>query len=94
MGSRTENVQSLKAVRRKADVFIGRVDKSVEISDIEKYIKEVFDISVIKTEILKIKSEQFNAFKITMLFDERDTLFNSKLWPEGMVVNKYYNRRV
>ena len=93
MGARKDNNSLVKAVKRTADVFLGRVDTDVQIVDIESYIKDVFNVSVEKIENLKIKSDQFSAFKITVLLDERDKLFDCELWPEGMVVNKFYNRR-
>ena len=93
MGAKKENSSLVKAVRRTADVFIGRVDKDVRVGDIESYIKDVFGMSVEKTENIKIRSDHFIAFKVTVLLEDRDKLFNSELWPEGMVVNKFYNRR-
>ena len=84
----------MKAVKRTADVFLGRVDKSVKEEEITQYIEDSFSVTVEKIEILNIKTDQFNAFKITVPSIERDKLFNSELWPEGMVVNKYYNKRI
>ena len=54
MGAKKNENHSLKAVRSTADLFLGRLDKNVEISDIENYIKETFNTTVEKTEILKI----------------------------------------
>ena len=76
-----------------ADVFLGRVDKDVMVSDIEKYVKDTFDVVTQKVERIEIQSDQFHAFKITVFFDERSKLFNAELWPEGMVINKFYNRK-
>lgn len=94
MGSRKDDHSLMKAVKRTADVFLGRVDKSVKADEIIQYIEDSFNVVAEKVEVLKIKSDQFNAFKITVPSIERDKLFNSELWPEGIVVNKYYNRRV
>ena len=93
-GINKTNSNKLKAVKSTSDLFLGRVDKDVTISEIEAYIKEFFRINVIRIEPLIIKSNIYNAFKITVLSNERETLFNPELWPEGMVVNKFYNRRV
>ena len=92
LGANKEDRFSLRAVGRTADVFLGRVDKDVEESDIRKFIKDVFDITVKKIEMLKIKTEEYNAFKVTVNLSERDHLFKPDLWPEGMVVNKFYKR--
>ena len=94
MGSRKNDHSLMKAVKRTADVFLGRVDKSVKEEEITQYIEDSFSVTVEKIEILNIKTDQFNAFKITVPSIERDKMFNSELWPEGMVVNKYHNRRI
>ena len=83
----------MRAVRRTADVFLGRVDKEVEADNIKEYIKDNFEVNVQNIESVEILSKQFNAFKITVFLEERDKLFNAELWPEGMIVNKFYKRR-
>ena len=52
-----------------------------------------FNVIVQSIENVKIFSNDFNAFKITTFLDERDKLFNADLWPEGMIVNKFYRRK-
>ena len=75
-----------------ADIFLGRVDKNVVMSDIEKYVKDTFDIIAQKVELVKIRSDQFHAFKITVFADERSKLFDAERWPEGIIINKFYKR--
>ena len=74
-------------------MFLGRVDKEVTVDNIKDYIKDTFDVMIRSIEGVEIQSKQFNAFKITVLSEERETLFNAALWPEGMIVNKFYKRR-
>ena len=57
-----------------------------------QYIVDNFEIEVSAIEQLKIKTDQYKAFKITVLMSERDKLFNSELWPEDVIVDKFYNR--
>ena len=83
----------MRAVRRTVDVFLGRVHKEVDIDIIRNYIKENFEIDPQNIEDINIKSEYFNAFKITVFIDEREKLFNAELWPEGLIVNKFYRRK-
>ena len=92
LGANKDDRFSLRAVGKTADVFLGRVDKNVEKTNIEQYIKDVFGITVKKVEYLKIKTDEYNAFKVTVDLFERDNLFKPDLWPEGMVVNKFYKR--
>ena len=79
----------LKAIEKTADIFVGRVIKDGGKSNIKQYIKEVFDITVKKIEILKIKTDEYNAFKVTENLSDRDTIFNPDLWPEGLVINNF-----
>ena len=90
LGANKDGRLPLKAVQKTADVFVGRVTKDIGESDIKQYIKEVFDIVVKKIEILKIKTDKYNAFKVTVNLSDRDTLFKPDLWPEGLVINKFY----
>lgn len=94
LGAKRNSQSTLRAVRRTLDVFLGRVIKDVEIDDIKDYIKENFNVVVQNVEPITIRSAEYNAFKVTVFSDERDKLFNADLWPEGMIVNKYYVRRV
>ena len=64
----------MRAVRRTADVFLGRVDKEVTVDNIKDYIKDTFDVMVQSIESVEIQSKQFNVFKITVLTEERETL--------------------
>lgn len=91
-GVRKEGVSSFKAVKRTVDVFIGRVDKDVNEDVIKDYIKDTFNISCMNVVKLQIKTDLYNAFKVTVALSERENLFNSDLWPEDVVINKFYNR--
>ena len=91
-GARKDGVSSLKAVKRTADVFIGRIDKGADEEVIRNYIKETFNIICAKVEKLSIKTDLYNAFKVTVSLSEREALFKSDLWPEDVVINKFYNR--
>ena len=92
-GSRkTSSGHSFKAAMRMADVFVGRVDKDVTIDCIEDYIKNSFSVHVHAITQLGIRSDRFNAFKVNVKFSDRDKLFNADLWPEDILVNKFYSR--
>lgn len=92
MGARKDGSSSLRAVRRTVDVFIGRVDKEADESVIRNYIKETFDITCGHIEKLKIQTDLYNAFKVTVSLSERETLFQPDKWPEDVVISKFYNR--
>ena len=91
-GARKDGSSLLKAVKRTVDVFIGRIDIQADESVIRNYIKDTFDISCCKVEKLQIKTDLYNAFKVTVSLKEREALFNSDMWPEDVIINKFYNR--
>lgn len=91
-GQRKCEGTSFKGAIRFVDVFIGRVDKEVQCEDIENYIKDVMGIEVRSVIELVIRSDDVKAFKVTLKLADREKLFNSELWPEDVVVDKFYNR--
>ena len=93
MGAKKTSHNNFKGVKRTVDVFLGRVVKTAAIEDISNYIEETFNVTPISLEPIKIGSKVFNAFKLTVLLDQRDKLFNADMWPEDVVVKKYYSRR-
>ena len=91
-GSKKVFTGKLKAARRIADIFIGRVEKSVTIDDVKSYIKENISIDILDIEKLVIKTDQYNAFKVKIYLDERDKAINAENWPENIMVGKFYSR--
>ena len=91
-GSKNTNL-SFKGIERTVDVFIGRVQVSSTTEDICDYIKRNFEIDVHKVIKLDIKSENYNCFKVNINLKDREKLFSSELWPEGVVVNKFYSKK-
>lgn len=92
LGSKKTCGHSFKAATKSVDVFIGRVHKDVSMDKISEYIKDTFNVNVVSILQLDIKSDRVNAFKVTVNLSEREKLFNGELWPEDIVVNKFYNK--
>ena len=57
LGSKRDGPSTMRAVRRTADVFLGRVDKEVEADNIKEYIKDNFDVNVQNIESVEILSK-------------------------------------
>ena len=89
---KTSSAHSFRVAIRMADVFIGRVHKDVTCECLSEYIKNSFHVNVEAVSQLDIRSDQFNAFKVTVKLSDRDKLFNAELWPEDILVNKFYSR--
>ena len=92
LGKKSHDNLSIKAVSRYLDVFIGRVDPGVTMDDLIEYIRKTFNISVVNIAQLEIRSDNFIAFKVTVKAMEREKLFNADLWPEDLIVDKFYNK--
>lgn len=92
LGKKSHDNSSIKAVSRYLDVFIGRVDPGVTVDDLIEYIRKTFNIAVVNIVQLEIRSDNFIAFKVTVKAVEREKLFNADLWPEDLIVDKFYNK--
>ena len=68
------------------------MDCEVTLQDIEHYVKEHIKINIVNIIELDIKTDRYKAFKITLAFNDIEKFFNSDLWPEDIVVDKFYNR--
>ena len=92
-GMRKDGTSTFRAVKQTIDIFVGRVHKDTTEEDIMKYVHDTFDIDYVAAKQLQIQTDLYNAFKVTVCLSDRDKLFNSSLWPEDVVINKYYNRK-
>ena len=92
-GNKKDNgCSSFKAVKRTVDIFLGRVDKDATTDIIHDYVKDNFNVDCIKIEKLLIKTELYNAFKLSVSISDRELLFNMDSWPEDVIISKFYNR--
>ena len=89
----TKNDIGLKASNRTVDIFIGRIDVSNTIDDLKMYIKDNFRINIIDISQITARYNHYNCYKVQILLNDRDCLFNANMWPEGVIINKFYNRK-
>ena len=83
---------NFKAATRLIDVFVGRVDNDVSCEDLENYIHDVCGVQASSVSNLIIRTDEYKAFKVTVKFTEREKLFNPELWPEGIIIDRFYSR--
>ena len=91
-GSRKITGSAFKAAARFVDVFLGRVDRDATENSIREYIAETFEVDAVSITKLDILSQRFNAYKINVKFSDREKLFQPELWPEDVVIDKFYQR--
>ena len=91
-GVRKDASGTFKSVEKVVDVFIGRVHTSVDSDSISSYITENFDVNCSQIEKLNTRADDYNCFKVSVNINDRDKLFKPDLWPEGIVINKFFTR--
>ena len=83
---------TLRAASRSVDVFIGRVSSDVDCDGINDYIKEIFGVQTLSINEIGIRATDYKAFKVGVKLTDRDKLFDADLWPEDIIVDKFYNK--
>ena len=95
LGNRKNDTSLFKASRKTYDLFIGRVHLDVSGNSIQKYMNNVLKVKPICISLIESihKYKHFNSFKVTVDADIRDSLLDPDLWPENVVVNKFFSRK-
>ena len=83
---------SFKGARRTLDVILGMVDTEVTCDSIKEHIRDVFRIEVIYVKQLVIRSNEFNAFKITVNAGDKDKLLNGEMWPAQLIIDRFHGK--
>ena len=73
------------------DIFIGRCDLEVAPQEILDYCKRECNITPIDCVQMETRSVYYKSFKLTVSAKDRDGLLASDKWPEGIVVQKFFN---
>ena len=56
-----------------------------------EYIEVEYDINVISCECLHNNRDDINSLKVTLSFEDRNKMLNSNLWPQNILVRKYFS---
>ena len=83
----------IRGIGNTMDVYVGRCVKSVTSDVIIKYIENETNINVIGCYCLSDENSKIKAFKVTVSSDDRDALLVGSLWPENVVVRKFFKKR-
>ena len=84
-----ENV-SFKSANRLIELYVGRCEDSCTSDMLKDYL--VSEVGVTPKECIQIETKvKFaSAFRLTINFNDKDKLFNSDSWPEGVVCRRFY----
>ena len=70
-------------------VYMGRVSKEMSNDDVRTYVQAknigAYDIEQLNTE----KHDRFKSFKFKIPYENKDSIFDSNLWPKGLLLRKF-----
>lgn len=89
-----KEVTTIKAVQKSLDIYVGRCNASVDCDTLKSYVSDLnMDIDIISCTCLSSNLSDVKSFKISVHLNDRDKLLNAELWPENIIVRKYYKPR-
>ena len=74
------------------DLFIYRVDTDTKVEDLKTFIAEK-EYAVRSLEVMSKPDSRWKSFKLTVPLSQYSSLFDSSLWPEGICVHHFWNRK-
>ena len=82
-----------KSVDYILDVYIGRCSSDATTAATETYVSESANITPTMCSCISREDSRVKSFKVTVLADQRDAFLDPLLWPEGIIVRKYYKSK-
>lgn len=90
LGTSKKNLKSnLSAVERTSWIFVSRLAPTVTCSDITGHLKVELGGDIMCEE-LQTKYPGYKSFKIGVPVSKSDIVYNPELWPEGVLVTKFF----
>ena len=83
----------IRGVKRTMDIYIGRLDPSVSGDDLTTYIENDLGVNSVSCSCLSKLNAEIKSFKVTVNADDRDRLLDGRLWPENIIVRKFFSTR-
>lgn len=76
------------------DLFITNCNKNKTKTEvIMEYCKDKLNIEALACVDLSNKNNNYKSFKLSVAATDRDKLLDPEVWPQGIVVKKFYNFR-
>ena len=83
---------TIRGIENTMDVYISRCAESVTSDIISKYIEDETKIKVINCSGLSHENSEVQSFKVTVPSGDRDALLDGSLWPENVLVRKFFKK--
>lgn len=90
IGTGTNN--TLKAVEKKTEVYISRLDPETSTEDITAFLNDRFPEIQCENGRSKFPGS-YSSFKITINENNFERIMDPKLWPNGIYINKFFRKR-
>jgi len=82
------DLRSLQPVYAQKSLFVSRLPPEATAEDLSEFVKQAFGL---RASCTKIVSGKFHSsFKVSVGTTKPQLLYNSSLWPEGVLVRHYY----
>ncbi|XP_070532996.1 uncharacterized protein [Ptychodera flava] len=92
LGKRQHTGLQTAATQRKR-VFVSRLRPETDTEHLVRYIRETMRIDTIDCDKLKTKYDSYASFCIAVRPDNFESLMNPDVWPEGVLIRKFYQPR-
>ncbi|KAK5645126.1 hypothetical protein RI129_006426 [Pyrocoelia pectoralis] len=92
VGDKVNNVSSIKAIKKKAHLFVSRLEPDTKPEAVTNLLKQEFP--EVECEPITTKYPNLYAsFKITINFDNFSKAMEPNKWPEGTLVTRFFHRK-
>lgn len=88
-----KNDEVIKQGQQRQDLFVFRVMKSVEDSDIEQYIKNQDGVDLVSCERVSHEDAPSKSYHVVLHTMEKSTAMDPEFWPTGVSVRMYFRKR-
>lgn len=83
---------SLRVAPREIDIHVWRLSLETSTEYITRYIHRTIPDIPLKYETLKARGN-YSSFKITTVESAQESLMQPEFWPNGVAVDRFFNRR-
>ena len=83
----------IRGVKRTMDIYIGRLDPPVSGDDLTTYIENDLGVNLVSCSCLSKLNAEIKSFKVTVNADDGDKLLDGRLWPDNIIVRKFFSTR-
>lgn len=90
IGTQSESINKISSAGKTLWIFVSRLGTSVEAADLVSHLKEICGDIKLNCEELKPKYPGYRSYKVELPYSCRKTVFDSSLWPENVLVSKFF----